>query len=72
MPMQECNDDKRRAAPVLAWSKQNDCRHYVYILDEARTKRAFKQHLFTVEDFFYKHVERSEQAEPGGEIAVPE
>src|SRR5206468_5402759 len=50
----------RRAAPVLAWSKaQNpECRQYVYIIDEAETKQAFKRNLLFVEDYFYKYLER--------------
>lgn len=63
---------KRRAAPVLAWSKQKDCRHYVYIRDEAETKEAFKQQLFGVEDFFYKHVERSTPGAKAAEIVLPD
>lgn len=50
----------RRAGPILTWSKQQkpECRHYAYVVDEAETKKAFKDNLFAIEDSFYKYVER--------------
>src|SRR5262249_46886509 len=53
----------RRAAPIKQWSVEKDCVHYVYIRDEAETKVAFKRQLLAVEDFFYKHLERSTAVE---------
>ncbi len=52
----------RRAAPILAWSEEKECRHYVYIRDEAETKDAFKRQLLEVEGFFYKYLERDAAA----------
>jgi hypothetical protein len=49
----------RRAQPIRAWSDQHDCRHYVFVRDEAQTKRSFKQNLLRIEDYFYKYLDRS-------------
>jgi uncharacterized short protein YbdD (DUF466 family) len=51
---------RKHAAPVLAWSRQQDpeCRHYVRIYDDAVSKEAFKRHLLGVEDYFYKWLSR--------------
>jgi hypothetical protein len=48
----------RRAAPILTWSDQNECRHYVSIRDRAESKKAYKEQLRTVEGYFYKVLER--------------
>jgi len=47
---------RQRAAPVLAWCKQQQpaCRLYVRIYDKAESKQAFKRHLLGIEDYFYK------------------
>lgn len=45
-----------RAAPILAWSEKNDCRHYVTIEDQATSKAAFERNLLTVEGYFYERL----------------
>jgi hypothetical protein len=51
---------RNRVAPVLRWSKQRDpeCRHFVILIDRAKTKDAFKEKRFTVEAYFYKYEAR--------------
>jgi hypothetical protein len=48
----------RRATPVLGWSDERECRHYVTIRDRAESKQAYKDQLRTVEGYFYKVLER--------------
>jgi hypothetical protein len=48
----------RRAAPILAWSDAQECRHYVFVRDDARSKDAWKKQLESVEGHFYKVMER--------------
>ena len=50
---------RKRAAPILEWSKKNECRHYVIIRDTTESKKAFKQKLLAVEDYFYKYLVRN-------------
>jgi hypothetical protein len=49
----------RRMAPVLAWSKRQnpECRHYVYMVDEAASKNAFKRNMLFTEGYFYKYLQ---------------
>ncbi|GMV07694.1 MAG: hypothetical protein AMXMBFR53_39690 [Gemmatimonadota bacterium] len=52
-------DFRTAAAPVLAWAQRQDpeCRHFVLVADSVTAgKEAFKDGLFTVEDFFYKRI----------------
>jgi hypothetical protein len=48
-----------QAAPILEWSAERDCRHYVRVFDRAESKRAFKAHLLATEAYFYKWLEPS-------------
>jgi hypothetical protein len=62
-----------RAALILAWSEQHDCRHFVTIRDEATSKAAFKRNLLTVEGYFYKRLlaEPDRQGIPGASAGAP-
>ena len=44
------------AAPILAQTNSQNCRHYVRITD--RSENAYK-HTLTIEDYFYKFVNRT-------------
>ena len=52
---------RNRVASVLGWSKQRapECRHFVILVDHAKTKDSFKVKRFAVEDYFYKYESRS-------------
>ncbi len=52
---------RRLATPLLNQSLADSCRHFVRITDETQvTKKAFKTNLLTIEDFFYKYLERDQ------------
>jgi len=60
-----------RAAPILAWSEAQDCRHYVTIEDQATSKAAFKRNLLTVEGYFYKLLLGETKARSAAALALP-
>lgn len=50
---------QQQVAPVFAWSKAHDCRHFVRIKDDRGTsKEAFKRQMLAVENYFYKYLQR--------------
>lgn len=50
---------QRQVAPVFAWSKAHNCRHFVRIKDDTHTsKEAFKRQMLAVETYFYKYLQR--------------
>ena len=63
-----------RAAPILAWSEEKDCRHFVTIDDQATSKAAFKRNLLAVEGYFYKRLldEAKARSDPAPAVAGPE
>jgi len=49
----------RQVAPLFAWSKAHNCRHFVRIKDDSKTsKEAFKRQMLAIEAYFYKYLER--------------
>jgi len=53
---QQLND---QIAPLFAWSKAHNCRHFVRIKDDSKTsKKAFKRQMLAIEAYFYKYLER--------------
>lgn len=50
---------RQKVAPVFAWSKEHECRHFVRIKDDKHTsKEAFKRQMLAVEAYFYKYLQR--------------
>jgi len=50
---------KRLVKPIFSWSKAHECRHFVRIKDDKdASKRAFKQQMQVIEDYFYKYLVR--------------
>ncbi len=49
----------RQVAPLFAWSKAHNCRHFVRIKDDSMTsKEAFKRQMLAIEVYFYKYLQR--------------
>lgn len=50
---------QQKVAPIFAWSKEHECRHFVRIKDDQQTsKEAFKRQMLAVEAYFYKYLQR--------------
>ncbi len=50
---------QQQVAPIFAWSKAHECRHFVRIKDDKQTsKKAFKRQMLAVETYFYKYLQR--------------
>ena len=49
-------DFARKSAPILSWSKEKECRHFVKIIDNTSptSKIKYKKMKRKVEDYFYK------------------
>jgi len=50
------SDFGKNAEPILNWSKEKECRHYVKIIDNTAptSKVKYKRMKKIVEDYFYK------------------
>jgi hypothetical protein len=47
--------------PIYSDADKKECKHYLYLLDDAVTKDGYKLKRLDLENYFYKYEDRSKQ-----------